>query len=50
MFHERHLFRRGTVTAFVVPGWDMRAGFSPRRARMEQASCRAGLRREAALH
>jgi hypothetical protein len=27
----RHLFRRETAPAFVVPGWDISAGFSPRR-------------------
>ena len=31
MFHKRHLFRRETAPAFIVPDWDIRAGFSPRR-------------------
>ncbi len=33
MFHGRHLFRRETAPRFGVPGWDIRAGFSPRRHR-----------------
>jgi hypothetical protein len=31
MFHGRHLFRRETAPAFIVPDWDIGAGFSPRR-------------------
>jgi hypothetical protein len=33
MFHGRHLFRRETAPAFIVPDWDIRAGFSLRHGR-----------------
>lgn len=48
----RHLFRRETVPAFAVPGWDIRAGFSPRRhqrSRRCAAAASAGRRYELVL-
>jgi hypothetical protein len=36
----RHLFRRETAPAFVVPGWDIRAGFFAATSWVEQAPCR----------
>jgi hypothetical protein len=47
MFHGRHLFRRETAPAFIVPGWDNPRRLFAATSLVEQAPCRGRIGRPA---